>query len=43
MFGTLDWGGQWGGGTQGTGRKRFGLRINLIAAIYNWQIDNLND
>lgn len=24
-------------------RKRFGLRINLISAIYNWQIDNLND
>ncbi len=24
-------------------RKRFGLRINLIAAIYNWEIDHVND
>ena len=24
-------------------RKRFGLRLNLVAAIYNWEIDNLND
>jgi len=24
-------------------RKRFGLRINLISAIYNWELDHVND
>lgn len=23
-------------------RKRFGLRISLIAGLYNWEIDNVN-
>lgn len=24
-------------------RKRFGLRLNLIAGLYNWEIDHVND
>ena len=23
-------------------RRRFGLRLNLISAFYNWEIDNVN-